>query len=72
MDKISVEASLGRTRYVLSDEDTNPGVVKLTRVNSDGERDLWFPKELIAFFMAEKARRKLHPFLKEALKGLMG
>jgi hypothetical protein len=50
-----VEASLGRTKFELEETPT-PGVVKITRRNSDGEREFFVPVSLIIEYAIGKAQ----------------
>jgi hypothetical protein len=48
-----VQARLGKTHYELEETPT-PGVVKITRFNSDGEREFFVPTVLIINYILEK------------------
>ncbi len=62
-----VEARLGKTRYEL-EETATPGVVRVTRFNSDGEKQFFFPVALILEYAVEK----MNAGLKERLRQMVG
>ena len=71
MDKVQVEAFLGRTRYVM-EEDTTPNVIKVTRFNADGEKAMHFSKELIAKFVIAKVEANVGPIGAGLIKKILG
>jgi hypothetical protein len=61
-----VEASLGRTKFELEETPT-PGVVKITRRNSDGEREFFVPVSLILDYAVERVQSAMTASLKKAM-----
>lgn len=70
-----VTAKLGNTRYELRETQT-PGVLCVTRHNSEGEATFYFPVTLVVGYMAAKMRAtvagKLDAFFNEVVAGPWG
>lgn len=66
MAGVKVEGSLGKTVYVL--EDDSPGNVRITRIQSSGDRkQMWVPRKLILEFALEA----LTPKVRDVIRGLL-
>lgn len=60
------ESKIGKTKYVLEETKT-PRVLKVTRVSGDGEKEFFFPKDLIVEYIAYKGGAKMFQMTKDAL-----
>lgn len=64
---MNLESSVGKTRYVISDDGLAPQFVGFTRYNSDGETKVYFPKSLVVEYVIEL----ITPDLKKAFKKMV-
>jgi len=60
------ESKIGKTKYVLEETKT-PRVLRVTRINGDGEKEFFFPKDLIVEYVAHKGGAKMFQMTKDAL-----
>lgn len=54
--KVVAQARLGNTQYLAEDDGVD--TVKITRINSDGRKEIWVPVFLIAEYVAQCIKEK--------------
>lgn len=61
-----ITAELGKTVFEIEDS-TTPGVVKITRTNSDGAKEFFVPRTLIVKYTIQRLEKQLLPLLLKEL-----
>ena len=66
MSDTKATAKLGNTSYELAE--SSPGILKITRANSDGVTFFFVPKDLITEYALRRAEEALLPLLRKAIQ----
>ena len=66
MSDAKATAKLGNTSYELAK--SSPGILKITRANSDGITFFFVPKDLITEYALQRAEEALLPLLRKAIQ----